>query len=122
MENRTMYMHNGMVYGENVSEYGLEKGKLDYATLARIIGPCIFNGTVRDRTMCDWDCMTGELEEDEIVCSDYLISRYGYEFLREHTDELVFYNEELELYIWAVKHWGTDWSYVTTNIKLVRED
>lgn len=31
----------------------------------------------------------------------YIISEYGYQFLADHTDEIVFYNERLDVYIWG---------------------
>lgn len=121
MENRTISMYNGMVYGEKVSEYGLMKGKLDYHTLRKIVEPCVFNGIVRERTPEEWDIFCGYLDDDEEVMSDYIISQRSAEFLKENTDELVFYNSHLNMHIWGVKHWGTAWDYVTTNIELVEE-
>ena len=102
-----------------VSKYGLENGYLDYHTLSKIVGDCILNNTVRDRTMMDWELINGEF--DSMVFQDYLISEKGYEFLSEYTDELVFYNENLDLYIWSITHFGTAWDYVLTDIKLVEE-
>lgn len=107
---------DGQVYGIKVSEYGLKKGYLDYRTLSEIVGPCIFNGIIRDRTMSDWEMINGEF--DEMVFADYIISEQGAKFLRENTDEYVFYNDELDVYIWAITHWGTSWDYVLTDIKL----
>lgn len=115
-EQREIEMWNGQIYGIKVSEYGLKKGYLDYKTLSEIVGPCIFNGIIRDRTMSDWEIVAGEF--DEMVFSDYIISKRGYEFLKEYTDELVFYNDHLDVYIWAITHWGTAWDHVVTNIKL----
>lgn len=112
----TIEMYGGKVYGIEVSEYGLEKGYLDYRALANILEDCILNNTIRDRTMEDWRIVAGEFKET--IMSDYIISKRGYEFLKEHTDEIVFYNENLELYIWGVTHWGTSWDYVLTNVKL----
>ena len=37
---------------------------------------------------------------------DLIISENGYRMLKEYTDELVFYNEYLDIYIWAIDHWG----------------
>lgn len=113
-------MYNGKVYGVQVSETGLERGYLDYKALANILGDCILNNTIRDRTFEDWKIANGEF--NEMICSDYIISQRGYEFLKEYTDEMVFYNENLNVYIWGVTHWGTDWSYVLTNIELKGED
>ena len=115
-----MKVHNGKVYGVAVSDYGLEKGYLDYQALAGIVGDCIFNNTVRAETMEDWDMVSGEFKE--MVFQDYIISEQGYRFLEDLTGELVFYNEKLDIYIWAVTHYGTAWSHVLTDIKLVKED
>lgn len=109
MEN-TIEMYGGKIYGVAVSEYGLEKGYLDYRALANI----------RERTMTDWEIVTGEFTD--MIMSDYIISRRGYEFLKEYTDEIVFYNEELDIYIWGVTHWGTSWDYELTHTKLVEMD
>ena len=115
-----MKVYNGKVYGIAVSNYGLEKGYLDYQALAGIVGDCILNNTVREETMADWDIVAGEFKE--MVFQDYIISEQGYRFLEDLTDELVFYNEKLDIYIWAVTHYGTAWSHVLTDIKLVKED
>lgn len=113
-------MYNGKVFGKEVSRYGVESGYLDYATLAKILGDCILNNTVRAETMTDWEIVTGEF--DSMIFQDYIISERGYEILAEYTDEIVFYNEKLDLYIWSVTHFGTSWDYVLTNIKLVDGD
>lgn len=117
---REMTLYGNKVYGVEVSAYGLENGYLDYRTLAKIIEDCILNNTIRSETMEDWEIVNGEFKE--MVFQDYIISESGYDFLAEYTDELVFYNEKLDVYIWAVTHFGTGWDYVLTDIKLVTED
>lgn len=114
---KSIEMYGGKIYGVALSDYGLEKGYLDFKTLASILEDCILNNTLRDRTMPDWEIVAGEF--DDMVMSDYIISEYGYKFLKEYTDELVFYNENLDIYIWAVTRWGTRWDYELTNTKLV---
>lgn len=47
----------------------------------------------------------------------FIIDSRGAEILAEWTDEVVFYNEELDMFIWCVNHWGTSWDYVLTGIK-----
>lgn len=111
-----MEMYKGMVYGVKVSEFGISEGRLDFLALTRIVGDMILNNDIRDKTMHDWEIATGEF--DELVMSDYIISEQGYKFLKEHTNELVFYNWDLNLYIWAVTHNGTRWDYVLTDIYL----
>ena len=117
---REMRLFGDRVYGVKVSDYGLEHGYLDYNALAKIIGNRILNNTVRAETMCDWEIVTGEF--DHAIFQDYIISDYGYEFLAKYTDEIVFYNEKLDMYIWGITHFGTSWDYVLTDIKLVKEE
>ena len=113
-------MYDGKVFGVEVSAYAKEKGYLDYRTLAKILEDCILNNQLRSETLGVigmWDIVAGKF--DQLVMQDFIISKYGYEILKEYTDELVFYNEELDVYIWAVTHWGTAWAYELTNTKLI---
>lgn len=63
-----------------------------------------------------------ELEDEQNDSSEifqyYIISDEGARILKDWTNEIVFYNEELDMYIWGVTHWGTSWDYVLTDIKL----
>ena len=34
------------------------------------------------------------------------------------TNEIVFYSEDLDMYLWGVTHYGTSWDYVLTDIKI----
>ena len=47
----------------------------------------------------------------------YIVSEQGAEILKE-INEIVFYNETLDMYVWGVTHFGTSWAYVLTDIKL----
>lgn len=47
----------------------------------------------------------------------YIVSDNGAQILAE-AGEIVFYNEELDMYVWGVTHYGTAWDYVLTNIKI----
>jgi hypothetical protein len=69
--------------------------------------------------MTDWEMISGKF--DQAVMQDYIISEYGFEILADYTDELVFYNESLDMYIWSVTHFGTSWDYVLTDIRLVKD-
>lgn len=61
-----------------------------------------------------------ELEEQQDHTDDiyqyYIVSDNGARILKE-INEIVFYNEELDMYVWGVTHFGTSWSYVLTDIK-----
>lgn len=114
-------MYSGKVWGYEVSEYGKEHDRLDYQTLSKMVGDCIHNDTIRNETYGDeWELLTGEYDNDPI--QDFIISKRGYDILKEYTDELVFYNERLDIYIWAVDHIGTSWSYVLTDVELIEEN
>ena len=124
MKTNEMRVYDGKVYGEKVSDYGLENGYLDYLTLSKIVGDCILNNTLMEETREDyWELVNGEMyyDDDEYyeIYQYYIISEYGYQFLADHTDEIVFYNERLDVYIWGITHFGTSWDYVLTDVKLV---
>ena len=57
-----------------------------------------------------------EIEND--IYQYYIIDNAGYRILTEHTNEIVFYIDKLDLAIWGVTHFGTSWGYVLTNIKI----
>lgn len=47
----------------------------------------------------------------------YIISGHDAEMLEEYTNELVYYCEELDLYLLGVCHFGTPWNGVSANWK-----
>lgn len=121
---RQIKMYDGKVYGFKVSTYGLENGYLDYYTLSKIVGDCILNNSVVQFTGFEnWELVCGhaldEYDEYYEVYQYYIISESGYRFLDDYTDEIVYYNEQIDMYVWAVTHFGTSWDYVLTDLKLV---
>ena len=48
----------------------------------------------------------------------FIVSNNGAKLIEEYTNDPLFYNEELDMYVWGVTHCGTSWSYVLTGIKL----
>lgn len=66
-----------------------------------------------------------DLEEEQDyppeVFQWYIVDDNGADILQE-ADEIVYYNEELDMYLWGVTHWGTSWDYVLTNIKIEKEE
>ena len=133
-----MEMYGGKVYGVAVSNHGREKGYLDYQTLANIVGDLILNNTLMTFEDFYWELVSGtdqyavdidgnECDPDSDECygvyindvyQTYIISERGYDFLRRYTDEIVYYCEELDIYLWGITHFGTSWDYVLTDIKL----
>lgn len=58
-------------------------------------------------------------EDEEDIFQWYLISASDAEYLQRVTDELVFYSDVLDEYVWAITHYGTPWDEVTLEIKNV---
>ena len=58
----------------------------------------------------DW-----ENEEPIEIYQYYLIDCGTAERLKEHTNEIIFYCEMLDLYVLGVTHFGTGWDYVETD-------
>ena len=121
---RSIKLYDGRAYGHKVSEYGLENGYLDYYTLSEIVGDCVLNNNIFMYAGYEnWELESGG-EENEYgdyyeVYQYYIISDSGARMLKEFTDELVYYHEELDMYLWGITHFGTSWDYVLTDIKLI---
>lgn len=136
---REMKLYRGSVRGVKVSEYGLQNGYLDYFTLSKMVGDHILNNTVFRAEIGTWELLNGDdyygVDPDGDYCDPdaeecvytefvdiyqfYIIDENGYQFLAHNTDELVYYNEELDMYLWGITHFGTSWDYVLTDIRLV---
>ncbi len=59
-----------------------------------------------------------EIEQEEIeVYQWFIVDDWGARLLKE-INEIVYYNETLDMYLWGVQHYGTSWNYVLTNIKI----
>ena len=117
-------LYGDRAYGVKVSDYGLENGYLDYYTLSQIVGDSVLNNNIFMYVGYEnWE-LTNGLEENEYgdyleVYQYYIISDSGTRFLEEYTDEIVYYNVQLDMHVWGVTHFGTSWDYVLTDIKLV---
>ena len=62
-----------------------------------------------------------ENEQDELpeVYQWYIIDDNGARICQEF-NEIVYYNEKLDIYLWGVTHWGTSWDYVLTDIECAK--
>ena len=60
-----------------------------------------------------------EREQDEPgeVYQWYIVSDNGAAILQD-INEIIYYNDELDMYLWGVTHYETSWDYVLTNIKI----
>lgn len=151
-------------YGNAISDYGMEYGYVDYATLAKCFD-AVLNNDIMSLTydIGSWEQVSGiidnseeieELEEkrDELeeesesnpsqiieneineineqieeleseqdndleVFQWFIVDDWGARLLTE-INEIVYYNETLDMYLWGVTHFGTSWNYVLTSIAI----
>ena len=115
-------------YGNEISEYGRKNGFVDYRTLAKSFDAVLNNDIINKTSEIGyWDVINGsEYDEETDSYADifqyYIISAQGAEILQRETKEIVFYNEELDMYVWGVTHFGTAWDYVLTDIECEIEE
>lgn len=69
----------------------------------------------KEEVEADIDALDNPYEPD--VYQWFIIDDNGASICQE-ANEVVYYNEALDLYLWGVTHWGTSWSYVLTNISI----
>lgn len=79
-----------------------------YEDLAQQVGGIVL---ANDITIRNLDLINGDLGVGDEIFQFYIISNP--DFLLEHTDELVFYDDELHIYVWGITHFGKAWSSST---------
>lgn len=120
------YIKGTKFYGNEVSEYGLKNKRVDYKTLRSAFNAVLCNNIVdlmRTGNM-NWEIVNGSEYDEESECYQdvfqfFIIDYAGYDILTYHTDEIVYYCDELDMYVWGVTHYGTAWDYVLTSIEIV---
>lgn len=117
--------------GNEISLYGLQQGFVDYGTLAKGLNMVLANDIMgKTWDIGEWELQSGYDESDEDgeyydeweslpeVFQYYIVDGESATLLQE-IGEIVWYNGELDMYVWGVTHWGTSWNYVLTNIEIV---
>lgn len=59
-----------------------------------------------------------EEENQQEIFQYFIVSDNGAEIIKQYTNDPLFYNEELDIYVWGITHYGTGWDYVLTDVKL----
>ena len=126
-KNQVVTLDGVSTFGKDISQYGLDNGYIDYKCLSDIVGNTILNNNIINYEVDNWQLINGvdynEENESYIdIFQYYIIDGWGVEFLEKYTDEIVYYNEVLDVYLWGIPHWGTSWDYVLTDIKIVNEN
>lgn len=65
--------------------------------------------------------LENEMDYEPEVYQWYIVSDQGADILKE-INEIVYYNSELDMYLWGVTHWGTLWDYVLTDVPCCTEE
>ena len=109
-------------YGNPISDYGMQEGYLDYGTLAKSFD-AVLNNEIISKTEFEFEPVQGyvwnDYDEYKEIFQYYIISDSGASILEYWCpDEIVFYCDELDMYLWGVTHFGTAWSYVLTDVKI----
>ena len=135
MKKENNFIFGSYFCGNKISDYGRKHGRVDYATLAKSFDAVLANNIISDT--CEigyWEPENGfidnseeieELEEeqnDNEIFQYFIISAQGAQILEDYTNEIVFYNDRLDLYVWGVTHWGTSWDYVLTGIPCEKDE
>lgn len=63
--------------------------------------------------------LENEQNNDMEVFQWFIVDSWGAELL-QRINEVVYYNETLDMYLWGVTHCGTSWDYVLTSIEIDR--
>lgn len=61
--------------------------------------------------------LENEQDEGQEVFQWFIVDDWGARLLQD-INEIVYYNETLDMYLWGVTHYGTSWNYVLTNIEI----
>lgn len=112
--------------GNEISNYGKEHGFLDYDTFSRAFDHVLNNSIFElgQGIGYGWELINGldfDYEEEEIIEEPevfqwYIVSDSGAQIIQDYTNEILYYHDELDIYLWGVTHWGTGWDYVLTDI------
>ena len=100
-----------------LNQYEKDNKRLSYINMLKVLadGCYIFNNKVASRFAFDY---LDDSKMDAEIFQYYIISQYTAEKLQKHTNEVILYNEGLDIYLFGVTHFGTSWDYVLTDIKI----
>ena len=109
--------------GNEISAYGQEHNRLDYATFAKAFDAVLNNNIFQYGWEIGggWELVNGsdydeETEEGQEVFQWFIVSDNGAQMIQDYTDEILYYHTELDIYLWGVTHWGTSWDHVLMDI------
>lgn len=119
-----------------------------YADFVEFYGiKAILNNSIIEKFPYEYQVINGELETyynnegDEITLEEYeeleypeydpepveiyqyyIVSESDANLIADYTDDIVFYIPEINVYLWAITHYGTAWDYVPITLNVDEED
>lgn len=139
----------GNLKNKEIRDREEKTGRITYQTLAELVGDMILCNNMADRYAeqlelisgddenyytIDWEEISREeyeqLEEEgkevnsepKEIYQYFIITDFGANFLQSYTNEIVFYDNELDIYVWGITHCGTSWDYVFTDIPCKKQE
>lgn len=102
--------------GHKVSDYGQEHRRLDYRTFAQAFDAVLNNDIIG--ILDDFEQVGGftNNEDEQEVFQWYIVPESAL-WILEQNNEITYYSEKADMYLWGVTHWGTAWDYVLTDIQ-----
>lgn len=108
------------------SDYLSYKDMIDYFT-DNCKMSMILNNELINYEIDFWYCESGNDYDEENdyyydVYQWYILNDGDAERLKENTNEIIYYNDKLGIYLLGVTHCGTSWDYVSSDFKKIHED
>lgn len=116
-----IYYHYGRMVLDPIE---IDKEKLTYNNMINMFcGECgvILNNNIINKF--PFEIISGNVEdedEDEVtIYQYYIISEDSAVRLMKHTNEIILYNDELDMYLLGVTHFGISWSILLTDFTII---
>jgi hypothetical protein len=133
MTNYTTTFNGSARFPINVSRADIFPPSLElYLSYAGMINVLVKDGYIDGDTLFEntpgeeWEVNSGDIYDEYgnpvEPCNYYIISEKDADRLARHTNEIIFYNDNLHIYMLAVTHGGTAWEYVETDYAVTVED
>lgn len=118
--NETVWTSNYFC-GTKIPEQDIKQGYISYRTLATPFSVILCNDIVNvdyEMELVNSTDYNDETDEYYDIYQYYIIDNEFANVLTDYTDEIVYYSNKLNVYVWGVTHFGTSWDIVCTDIKL----
>ena len=67
-------------------------------------------------------CISTKIKQDDYFGGEfydyYKITEEGAKILMNESNELVYYNSEIDVYVWGICHYGMSWKLIPTSIPI----